>query len=219
MRQDAWRAYLEMALGVTEASRKKAVKAARKLVGRSDFPADQIQGLADDLLRASAANREAVTRIVRTELDRALGAVGLAKADELAELRTRVRELEEQLRLASENPSAAPAGTGGDEAVLDETSEAAAAARRESEQARVAAAAEFGAVPQVLTANPARRTVAKKAPAKKAVAKKAVATKAVSSGVAATVAKKVVAKKVVAKKAPAKKAAAKKAAPAGDATP
>src|SRR5262249_43311129 len=54
----------------------------------------------EDLLKTSAANREAVTKLVRFELDRALGAVGLATADEVATLNARVRELEAQLRVA-----------------------------------------------------------------------------------------------------------------------
>src|SRR5688500_1868635 len=98
MRQDAWRAYVEMALGVTEASGKKALKTAKRLVGKSGVSADQLQGMADELVRSSAANREAVRNLVRVELERALSAVGLAKADEVETLTARVRELEAQLQ-------------------------------------------------------------------------------------------------------------------------
>jgi polyhydroxyalkanoate synthesis regulator phasin len=105
MAQEAWRAYLELALGVTDATRKKATKTVKRLVGKSVVSADQLQSMAEDLLKTSSANREAMTKLVRYELDRALGAVGLATADEVASLTTRVRELEAQLRAAS-----APAG-------------------------------------------------------------------------------------------------------------
>jgi polyhydroxyalkanoate synthesis regulator phasin len=101
MRQEAWRAYLEMALGVTEASGKKALKTAKRLVGRSGVSAEQLQGMADELVRASNANREAITNLVRIELERALSAVGLAKADEVETLTARVRELESQLQSGS----------------------------------------------------------------------------------------------------------------------
>ncbi len=47
------------------------------------------------------ANREALTKLVRFEVDRALGAVGLATADEVAELTRRVHDLERQLREAA----------------------------------------------------------------------------------------------------------------------
>ena len=78
---DAWRAYLEMALGLTEAPRKRAQKVAGELVNRGGATAAQLQGLVDDLLSAGMANREALTNIVRYEVDKALGVVGLATAE------------------------------------------------------------------------------------------------------------------------------------------
>lgn len=97
MRQDAWRAYLEMALGLTEASRKKATKAVKRALGKGGATAEQLQEMADELLKTSAANREAMTKLVRYELDRALGRVGLATAEEVSELTARVRQLEAEL--------------------------------------------------------------------------------------------------------------------------
>jgi polyhydroxyalkanoate synthesis regulator phasin len=220
MRQEAWRAYLDMALGITEASSKKALKTVKQLVGKR-VSAEQLQALAEELARASAANREAVVNLVRVELDRALSAVGLAKADEVETLTARVRELEAQLRGARSAASAgaAPAvATGG------------------------AAAGGVAAGGAAVPAAPAKKAVAKKTVAKKAVAKKAVAaatpepvTPAAESAAvtdlagpeaaapAAKVAKTAVAKKAAptkagttkagATKTPAKKAAAKKAAP------
>lgn len=95
---DAWRAYLEMALGLTETPRKRAQKAVGDLVNRGGATATQLQGLVEDLLSAGMANREALTNIVRYEVDKALGVVGLATAEEVTELTSRVRELEKQLR-------------------------------------------------------------------------------------------------------------------------
>ncbi len=110
--QDAWRAYLEMALGLTEAPRKKAQKVAGDLVNRSGATAAQLQGLVEDLMSTGMANREALTNIVRYEVDRALGVVGLATADEVADLTTRVRDLERQLRQAQSRVAAAEAASG-----------------------------------------------------------------------------------------------------------
>ncbi|MFE0593228.1 hypothetical protein [Micromonospora echinospora] len=98
--QDAWRAYLELAMGLTEAPRKKAQDAVRRVVGSGGATAAQLQALAEELVATSAANRESLTKLVRFEVDRALGAVGLATADEVAELTRRVHELERQLREA-----------------------------------------------------------------------------------------------------------------------
>src|SRR6185369_16769032 len=99
---DAWRAYLEMALGLTEIPRKRAQKAVGDLVSRGGATAAQLQGLVEDLLSAGMANREALTNIVRYEVDRALGVVGLATSEEVTELTSRVRELEKELRAARE---------------------------------------------------------------------------------------------------------------------
>nr|MDT0661893.1 hypothetical protein [Micromonospora sp. DSM 115978] len=170
--QDAWRAYLELALGLTEASRKRAQTVARKLVGQSGATAAQLQGLAEDLLAAGLANREALTRIVGVEVDRALAAVGLATADEVKALTDRVARLEREL-------AAAGAGAG---------------STTRSGAASPATAVEPVSATNAVAKKAAKKAVATKAVAKKAPAKKAVATKAV--------AKKAVAKKAVAKKAP-----------------
>lgn len=112
--QDAWRAYLELAMGLTEAPRKKAQDAVRRVVGSGGATAAQLQALAEELVSTGTANREALTKLVRFEVDRALGAVGLATADEVAALTRRVHELERELREAKGVPgsirAAAPPG-------------------------------------------------------------------------------------------------------------
>jgi polyhydroxyalkanoate synthesis regulator phasin len=148
--QDAWRAYLELAMGLTEAPRKRTQDVVRRLVGTGGGTAAQLQALAEELVSTSAANREALTKLVRFEVDRALGAVGLATADEVAELTRRVRELERQLRDAKAT-SATPAATTGSAATTGATTAQAAA--------------------------PVPAAAGKKAVAKKTVAKKAIARK------------------------------------------
>ncbi|MCL7458230.1 hypothetical protein M8I35_13690 [Micromonospora sp. MSM11] len=182
--QDAWRAYLELAMGLTEAPRKKAQDAVRRVVGSGGATAAQLQTLAEELVSTGAANREALTKLVRFEVDRALGAVGLATADEVAELTRRVHELERQLRDAKATPGAPtpvpagvtePAGTG---------------------SAAASSAAPGAAEPAVPTsAGPA--PVARPAVAKKAVAKRAPSALAPTEGAAEPVRP--------AKKAPARK--------------
>jgi polyhydroxyalkanoate synthesis regulator phasin len=159
--QEAWRAYLELALGATEASRKRATKAVRKLVGKGGATAEQLQALASELLATSTANREAVAKLVRYEVDRALGRVGLATADEVATLTARVRDLERQ--------QSAGARTG-----------------RTATRAATGETTPGEAGPATATAATATtgRAVAKKIVAKKAVAKKTVAKKAAKRAVA-----------------------------------
>jgi polyhydroxyalkanoate synthesis regulator phasin len=203
--QDALRAYLELALGVTEASRKRATKAVEGLVGRgSEFvgkggaTAKQVQAMAGELVATSAANREALAKLVRFEVDRALATVGLATAEEVGVLTSRVRDLERLLDEAQSRLASASA------------------AKRASARA-VAASGTRRTTRQSAT----RPSAAKKAAAKKAAAKKAAPTKTTAKKTAAkktaatkTAATKTAAKKTAAKNTGARKTAAKRTAPA-----
>ncbi|MGC4750590.1 phasin family protein [Micromonospora sp. DT201] len=170
--QDAWRAYLELAMGLAEAPRKKAQDVARRLVGSGGATAAQLQALGEELVTTGAANREALTKLVRFEVDRALGAVGLATADEVAELTRRVHDLERQLREArAGEPASAP--------TTAEPAHAPAVGPTEQADPTAAAQPGTGLVPSDASAGApvAKKVVAKKAVAKKAVAKKAIAKK------------------------------------------
>jgi len=190
--QDALKAYLELALGLTEASKKKAEKAVKKmakeLVGKGNATAAQIQGAVEDLVATSASNREAVTRLVRVEMDRTLSRVGLATSEEVATLQARVDALERQLRderAAAGKPAAGMAASLATEAATEAATER---------------------TPTV--AKKAKATVVKKAP----VVKKEPTVKAASS-IASSTEVPVAPKKVTAKK------AVKKTPPATGATP
>jgi polyhydroxyalkanoate synthesis regulator phasin len=206
--QDAWRAYLDLALGFTETSRKRATKVAKKLVGRGGATAEQLQSMAEDLLDTSMANREALVRLVRFELDRALGRVGLATADEVDQLTARVRELEEELREAR---AVTPATTStlDDELAASAAPVAVPAAPAPAKVVRKAVAKKAPAPPATKAAPPATKAAP---PATKAALTKTVAGKAAPVSKAEpvpVVAKKAVAKapvKVVAKKAVVRKA-------------
>ncbi|MET7394402.1 hypothetical protein ABZS66_13005 [Dactylosporangium sp. NPDC005572] len=177
MAQEAWRAYLELAYGMTEATTKKATKTVRRLVGKSGATAEQLQTMAEDLLKAGSSNREAVTKLVRYELDRALGAVGLATADEVSALTTRVHELEAQLKAATtaapaiEEPVAKPPAPAAAPAKRTVAKKTAAPVGAEAVAKRTAAKKAVAPV----TPPPAKRVPVKKsAPAKKVAAKAAV---------------------------------------------
>ncbi|MET7808776.1 phasin family protein [Micromonospora chersina] len=192
--QDAWRAYLELAMGLTEAPRKKAQDAVKRVVGQGGATAAQLQSLAEELVSTGLANREALTKLVRFEVDRALGAVGLATADEVAELTRRVHDLERQLREAKATgapeaaapraadglgPAAETAGAGevapyGEPTAEQPTTPAAEQPTTPAAERPTTPAAE---APVSAPPVPARtKAVAKKAVAKKAIAKKPAAT-------------------------------------------
>lgn len=185
--QDAWRAYLELAMGLTEAPRKKAQDAVMRVVGQGGATAAQIQTLAEELVATGLANRESLTKLVRFEVDRALGAVGLATADEVAELTRRVHDLERQLREARghlgpgdtppagafEPAAATPAGT----AAAPSGAIAPKTGPSEAGQPNTASpAAETPAKAPATTPAKAPATTPTKAVAKKTIAKKPPAT-------------------------------------------
>lgn len=230
--QDAWRAYLELAMGLTEAPRKKAQDAVKRVVGQGGATAAQLQSLAEELVSTGLANREALTKLVRFEVDRALGAVGLATADEVAELTRRVHDLERQLREAKT--------TGAPEAATPETPETAAPRAADglgpaaetagagevtpsgeptagqpttpaAEQAATPAAGQRPAAGQPAAPAAEAPVSAPPVPARtKAIAKKAVAKKAIAKKPAATVARTPAEESPASPTRPVKKAAGRK---------
>lgn len=179
--QEAWRTYLELALGVTEASKKKAQKVAKQLAGKGGATAQQLQTFADNLVSTGLSNREALTRLVRFEVDRALGVVGLATAEEVEQLNTRVRELERQLRATTQQPPAA--------GVPATAAPAAPAAKQTVAKRTVAKKAVAKKTAPAAAPAPAADTVKKAAP-RRTAAKRTVPPKAAtpSSGAAASTA-------------------------------
>jgi polyhydroxyalkanoate synthesis regulator phasin len=139
--RDALKSYLALASGLTEVTRQRALGAAKALVAQGEATAEQVSTLAEDLLAQSRSNREAVAALVKYEVDRTLGRLGLAANDEVTELTKRVRSLEGEIR---DLRATAGGGSG----------------------ARTAASARPAA-----TSASANNGPAKKAPAKKAVKK------------------------------------------------
>jgi polyhydroxyalkanoate synthesis regulator phasin len=226
---DAWHAYVELALGLTDTSRKKAMKIVQQVAGKGGATAEQLQ----DLVNQGMANREAMTRMIRVELDRALGRVGLATMDEVDELSRRVRELETELRVAQGAPPANPVEpvtapvstppTAAKKTVAKKTvakktvakktvakKTAASAASAASGPAKAAAKSSPAKVPGRTTATKTTTSTAaatKTAPAKKTAASRVPAKKVVGPGT--PTARKASARKAATKVQPARKTAAK----------
>lgn len=104
--RDALKSYLTLAAGLAEVPRQRALAAAKALVSSGEATAEQVSSLAEDLIEQTKQNREAVVVLVGSEVDRALGRIGLASADEVISLRERVRVLEAEARRSA---SATPA--------------------------------------------------------------------------------------------------------------
>lgn len=112
------RGYLQLATGLSEVTAAKAKEAAMALVAhglsfttKAPDVVGQVQELADDLMTTSRSNREALTGLIRAEVDRAVGRMGFVREDELAALRRHVQRLEEQVQRLSADAPAAPAAS------------------------------------------------------------------------------------------------------------
>ena len=189
--QDALRTYLELAMGLSETSRKKVRKAVKEAVGKGNATADQVRSMTTDLVAANTANREALAKLVKFEVDRALGVVGLATAEEVAQLTTRVRDLERALREAEMRAATVPS-----EPVT--TADRTPAKTTAKKTAKKATATKATATKSTATKATATKATVAAAPARKATATKATATKGTATKATAT--------KRTATKAPARKA-------------
>lgn len=96
--RDALKNYLALANGLTEVTRQRAEAAARALVAQGEAAAEQVRPLAEDLVNASRANRENLAALVRTEVDKALGRMGIVTAEEVARLQRRLQTVESTMR-------------------------------------------------------------------------------------------------------------------------
>jgi polyhydroxyalkanoate synthesis regulator phasin len=105
---DALKGYLALATGLTEVTKQRATAAAKALVAQGEAAAGSVSAVAEDLMAQSKSNREAVTALVKFEVDKALSRVGLATAEEVNELTARIRQLEKELREAKKPAAKAP---------------------------------------------------------------------------------------------------------------
>jgi len=115
------KAYVQLASGLTDVTRERALAAARTLVAQGeagvgavvpDSMRVQVASVTDDLIATSRANRKLLVGLVRAEVERTVSRLGLVSAAELnaanrrAEaLDDRVHELERALRSARSAPT------------------------------------------------------------------------------------------------------------------
>lgn len=115
---DALRGYLQLANGLSDVTRQRALAAARQLIdqggevlgdavsstmsgkGVGGGVTRQVSSLAEDLMATSRTNRDLLLGIVRTEIDRAVAAMGLVSAEDLDAMARKVARLERQLDAA-----------------------------------------------------------------------------------------------------------------------
>ncbi len=85
---------LEGLVGVTSLTRRGAESIVRTLVQQGEVAADRAERAVDELLARSERNRSALAELVRTETERAVGRLGLARQEDVDALAERVARLE-----------------------------------------------------------------------------------------------------------------------------
>jgi polyhydroxyalkanoate synthesis regulator phasin len=208
--RDALKNYLALASGLTEVTKQQAKSAAKSLVKQGEASRGQVDKIASDLLRQSRNNREMIVALVRNEVEKTVGRIGIASTDEVGKLTKRLQSVESAVRGGS--AVARTAATTG-------ASRLASTVGRGGAQKRAGGRTGTNGSTGATSTTPTRaaKPAAKKAGAKKAGARKTAAKKGTtSSAPAATTAKKTAAKKAAtkstARKPAAKKSAAKKSA-------
>jgi polyhydroxyalkanoate synthesis regulator phasin len=103
---DGLRGYLQLAIGLTEVSRERAREAARLLVAQGgtsvgavvpDTVRIQVISLTDDLLATSRTNRNLLLSVVRGEVERTVGRLGLVSAQDLTTAGRRLDRVERRV--------------------------------------------------------------------------------------------------------------------------
>ena len=98
------RPYLAMANGLTEVARQQATEAARTLIAqgmvlaaKGATPDVDVSEVAEEIVESVRANREMLREMIDAEVQRALGGLGFAHADELKAARKHIERVEAQV--------------------------------------------------------------------------------------------------------------------------
>jgi polyhydroxyalkanoate synthesis regulator phasin len=159
---DGLRGYLQLANGLTDVTRERAMLVAKSLVAQGeasvgavlpDSLKTQVSSLTEDLIATSKANRALLVGLVGSEVERATARLGLAMSGELEAAKRRAQRLEQRVADLEREVRGEP-----------------------STSAPSAAPAAAPKKPAKKSPARARKAPAKKAPAKKTTAKKAPAS-------------------------------------------
>ncbi len=167
---EALQSYAQLASGLTKTTRAKAMATAKGLLdqaGLGDVAADagdRVGKLADELLATSKANRQLLVSFVDAEVQKAVGRLGLATAEDIEDLRAEIAALRTANIAATVAAASTPTGTATPTPIPTKRPAKKTPARAATAQAATAKAA--------TAKGAATKAPAKKAPAKKATVKK-----------------------------------------------
>lgn len=113
---ESFRGYVQLASGLGELTRARAMEAAQGLMSMPGVSvatgklAVQVGALAEELLAAATTNREHLTALVRGEVDAAVTRLGLVPAEKLEEARAEAAQL--RAEVAALRSASAPSNGG-----------------------------------------------------------------------------------------------------------
>jgi polyhydroxyalkanoate synthesis regulator phasin len=85
-----WKQLIEAGMQFTELRRAQARRIAQELASQGQIARDQVASTVDELIDLSRRRTEALTGIVRQEVQRQLGALGLATKEDIERIERRV---------------------------------------------------------------------------------------------------------------------------------
>jgi hypothetical protein len=115
MVMDALRGYVQLASGLTEVTRQRAMKTAKQLLQQTGADSltsgltGRVSELADEIVATSKSNRALLQAIITNEVEGAVARLGFVRAEEVAALRRRLEKLEG----TADTGTAAAGATGG----------------------------------------------------------------------------------------------------------
>src|SRR6478609_4917623 len=166
------RGYVQLASGLGELTKARALEAAQGLlslpgVTSTGKVAGQVTTLADELLAAATTNRENLTTLVRSEVEAAVSRLGLVPVAELEAARAQVTRLRAELAQVRSADHAEEAAAAQDAAAPGRGGEA----RRPARATRAAATAGTAASATASAASATKRSAAKRSATKASAAK------------------------------------------------
>jgi polyhydroxyalkanoate synthesis regulator phasin len=136
-----WKRVLETGIQFTELRRSQAHRLATDLVAQGQLARDQVGAAVDELIEISRHRSEELRKVVSTEVQRQLGALGLATQNDLVALERRLRSATKAGAATKKSPKTAPAKKAPAKKAPAKKAPAKKAAKRSQAQKSVAKAA------------------------------------------------------------------------------
>ena len=141
-----WKRYLEVGMQFTEMRRSQARRIAADLAEQGQLAADQVTGAVDELVAMSRRRTDELRDVVRSEVERQLGSLGLATKADLTRLERKLSASKASKPASAKRPATKPAKQSSASRAAPKKAKASARARKAPAKAKTPAkAAKAGA--------------------------------------------------------------------------